>query len=242
MPEGDGHAPGEGTRPRVLIVDDEPAICRMLTLALGGHGYEVRDAHTGNDGLVGAASWRPDLIILDLGLPDIDGTEVVRRLREWSETPIIILSVRQREEEKIEALDAGADDYLTKPFGMGELLARIRSALRRAARPQGEPVVHIGELTLDLAGRRVTMGEHEVHLTPTEYALLKTLATQAGRVLTQRQLLRAVWGLGYENEGQYLRVFIGQLRQKLEPDPANPHYILTEPAVGYRLVAPESGE
>ncbi len=227
------------TRARILVVDDEPAICRMLTVALGGHGYEVRDARTGQDGLVAAATWKPDLVILDLGLPDIEGHECVKRLREWTTTPIIILSVRQQEEEKIEALDSGADDYLTKPFGMGELLARIRSALRRAARPEGEPVVRIGDLSVDLARRLVTMADREIHLTPTEYALLKALAAQAGRVLTQRQLLRAVWGPGYENEGQYLRVFVGHLRQKLEPDPARPRYILTEPAVGYRLASPE---
>lgn len=234
--------PGRGAEmapgPRVLVIDDEPAICRLLAVALVAHGYQVRDARTGGDGLSLAATWRPDLVVLDLGLPDVEGHEVIRRLREWSAVPVIVLSVRHQEDEKVKALDAGADDYITKPFGMGELLARIRSALRRASPSAGEPVIRVGDLTLDLARRQVTVAGREVHLTPTEYALLKVLAAEAGRVLTHRQLLRAVWGPGYDNESQYLRVFVRQLRYKLEPDPSRPRYILTEPAVGYRLAVP----
>jgi two-component system KDP operon response regulator KdpE len=228
---------------RILVVDDEPAICRMLSVALGGHGYQVRDARTGEAGLVEAATWRPDLLILDLGLPDMEGHEVIRRLREWADLPVIILSVRDQDSEKITALDAGADDYLTKPFSMGELLARLRSALRRAARPggAGEDVVRLGDLEIDLVRRRVSVAGRAVHLTPTEYGLLRVLAQNTDRVVTHRFLLQSVWGKGYEDEDHYVRVYVGQLRRKIEPDPARPRYLLTEPGVGYRLTGRPGG-
>ncbi|MEW5935355.1 MAG: response regulator [Bacillota bacterium] len=225
--------------PRVLVIDDEAPIRRLLNVALHAHGYEVTAVGLGQEGLAKAACWRPDLVVLDLGLPDIDGLEVIRRLREWSAVPIIVLSVRERESEKIAALDAGADDYVTKPFGLGELLARMRAALRRAAGSRDEPLVRAGGLTVDLAHRTVTVDGREVKLTPTEYEILKHLAMNPGRVLTHRQLLRAIWGPGYEEETHYLRVYVSQLRRKVEPDPARPRYIVTEPGVGYRLVAGE---
>jgi two-component system KDP operon response regulator KdpE len=225
--------------PRVLVIDDEAPIRRLLNVALHAHGYEVTAVGLGQEGLAKAACWRPDLVVLDLGLPDIDGLEVIRRLREWSAVPIIVLSVRERESEKIAALDAGADDYVTKPFGLGELLARMRAALRRAAGSRDEPLVRTGGLTVDLAHRTVMVDGREVKLTPTEYEILKHLAMNAGRVLTHRQLLRAIWGPGYEEETHYLRVYVSQLRRKVEPDPARPRYIVTESGVGYRLVAGE---
>ncbi|MBE3586186.1 response regulator [Desulfofundulus thermocisternus] len=221
---------------RILVVDDERQIRRLLQVALTGYGYEVEEASGGQEGLVKVATFRPDLVILDLGLPDMDGLEVLRRLREWSRVPVIILSVREQESDKIVALDAGADDYVTKPFGMGELLARIRAALRHAAGLEKTPVLHFGDLVIDLASRRVTVDEREVKLTPTEYELLKNLAVHAGKVLTHRQLLRAVWGPGSENDTHYLRVYIGQLRRKIEADPSRPRHIITEPGVGYRLL------
>ncbi|HHW42653.1 MAG TPA: response regulator [Desulfotomaculum sp.] len=221
---------------RILVVDDERQIRRLLQVALTGYGYEVEEASGGREGLVKAAAFRPDLVILDLGLPDLDGLEVLRRLREWSRVPVIILSVREQERDKIVALDAGADDYVTKPFGMGELLARIRAALRHAAGMEEEPVLQFGDLVIDLAGRRVTVDDREVKLTPTEYELLKNLAIHAGKVLTHRQLLRAVWGPGSESDIHYLRVYVGQLRRKIEADPSRPRHIITEPGVGYRLL------
>ncbi len=220
---------------RVLVVDDEPAIRRYLRTALGAHHYTVFEAVNGQEGLAAAALHRPDLIILDLGLPDLDGVEVTRLLREWSQIPIIILSVRGQEADKIAALDAGADDYLTKPFGAGELLARLRVAARRAASPAAEPVFVQGELSVDLARRLVTVGGREVTLTPTEYDLLRVLVTHAGKVLTHQLLLRQVWGAGYEQEQHLLRVNISNLRRKLEPDMTRPRYVQTEPGVGYRL-------
>ncbi len=220
---------------RVLVVDDEPPIRRFLYTALTAHGYSIFEAATGQQALSDVVSHRPDLVILDLGLPDIDGVEVTRRLREWSRVPILILSVRGQEADKIVALDAGADDYLTKPFGTGELLARMRVALRRAAAPAFEPIFNADELTVDLARRAVTMAGRDILLTPTEYDLLRAFVTHAGMVLTHRQLLREVWGLGYEQETHMLRVNISNLRRKIEPDPARPHYIVTEPGVGYRL-------
>ena len=220
---------------RVLVVDDEPAIRRYLRTALGAHAYAVFEAVNGQEALAAAALHRPDLVILDLGLPDLDGVAVTRQLREWSQVPIIILSVRGQEGDKIAALDAGADDYLTKPFGVGELLARMRVAMRRAAGPEPEPVFVQGALTVDLARRLVRVGEQEVTLTPTEYDLLRVLVTHAGRVLTHQQLLRQVWGVGYEQEQHLLRVNISNLRRKLEPDLARPQFIQTEPGVGYRL-------
>lgn len=220
---------------RVLVVDDERPIRRFLVTSLGAHGYAVFEAADGPAALATVVDQRPDLMILDLGLPGMDGVEVTRRLREWTSLPIIILSVRDQEGEKIAALDAGADDYLTKPFGIGELLARLRAALRRAAAPAGEPVFAAGELVVDLARRAVTVVGREVQLTPTEFDILRVLVTNAGKVLTHRQLLRQVWGAGYESESHMLRVNIHNLRRKLEPDPSRPTYIVTEPGVGYRL-------
>jgi len=221
---------------RILLIDDERAIRRLLRAALAAHGYEVLEAATGEEGLQSAATQHPDVIILDLGLPDLDGVQVTRRLREWTQTPIIILSVRGSEEDKIAALDAGADDYLTKPFGTGELTARIRAALRRIQPPgEGQPVFQVDELRVDLLHRTVSVDDHLVDLTPNEYELLKLLVQHAGKVVTHRQLLRAVWGSGYEEEAHLLRVNISNLRHKLESDPAQPRYILTESGVGYRL-------
>ena len=219
---------------RVLVVDDEVAIQRFLRVALNGQGFVVSEAATGQDALQALMLERPDLMILDLGLPDMDGVEVTRRLREWSQVPVIILSVREQEVDKIAALDAGADDYLTKPFGMGELLARIRTVLRRQTAGTSEPVFTLGGLTVDLANRLVTVDDREIQLTPTEYDVLRALVIYAGKVLTNRQLLRQVWGEGYEDL-HILRVNISNLRHKIEPDPSRPTYIHTEPGVGYRL-------
>ncbi|MFW6097238.1 MAG: response regulator [Chloroflexota bacterium] len=221
---------------RVLIVDDERAIRRFLRTVLEAHKYAVVEAERGQEGLAAVAQHRPDLLILDLGLPDMDGLEVTKRLREWSEIPIIILSVREQETDKIAALDAGADDYLTKPFSAGELLARLRAALRRIAPPALEAVLSCRELTIDLPRHKVTMSGEELQLTPTEYDLLRVLASHAGRVITHRQLLKQVWGTGYEDDVHLLRVNISNLRRKLEPDSARPQYIVTEPGVGYRFI------
>jgi two-component system KDP operon response regulator KdpE len=220
---------------RVLIVDDESQIRRFLRTSLNAHNFVTVEATSGNDGLEQATAAKPDIVILDLGLPDIDGVELIRRLREWAHMPIIVLSVRDREQDKIAALDAGADDYLTKPFGIGELLARMRAAMRHLTPLNDEPVFQSGELRVDLAHRRVLRGDEEIRLTPTEYSILKYLVTNAGKVVTHRQLLRAVWGPAYLDESQYIRVYVGQMRQKLERDPARPQYIQTEPGVGYRL-------
>ena len=224
---------------RVLVVDDEPAIQRFLHTALTAEGYSVFAATNGSDALAQVAAHRPDLIVLDLGLPDMDGSQVTHRVREWSSVPIIILSVRGQEADKIEALDAGADDYLTKPFSVGELLARLRVALRRATpSTTGEPFVS-GELSVDLAKRAVTVAGKEVRLTPTEYDILRVLVSHAGRVLTHDQILREVWGAGYEQEAHMLRVNISNLRRKIEADASRPRHIVTEPGVGYRLTAEE---
>ena len=220
---------------RVLVVDDERPIRRFLHVSLSAHGHKVFEAETGKEGLASAAANRPDVIILDLGLPDFDGLEVTRQLREWTRTPIIVLSVRDREEVKVAALDAGADDYLTKPFSTGELLARMRVAVRHAARPADEPIITTGDLILDVAHRLVTVGGQEISLTPIEYLLLKTLALDPGKVLIHRQLLREVWGPGYDQDTNLLRVNISKLRHKIESDSARPRYIITEPGVGYRL-------
>jgi two-component system KDP operon response regulator KdpE len=219
---------------KVLVVDDEIAIKRFLRVALNGQGFIVSEAATGHEAIQSLALERPDLMILDLGLPDIDGIEVIRRLREWSQIPIIILSVREQEVDKIAALDAGADDYLTKPFGMGELLARIKTVMRRQISGTAEPVLSFGALMVDLANRIVTVKNEKVTLTPTEYDILRLLVINAGKVLTNHQLLRQVWGEGY-NDLHILRVNISNLRHKLEPDPSRPTYIHTEPGVGYRL-------
>ena len=221
---------------RILVVDDEVQILKLLRVALTRHGYHVLEAATGQEGLNLAAIERPDIIILDLGLPDIDGLDIVARIREWSSVPIIILSARGQEHDKVLALDTGADDYLTKPFGMGELLARIRASLRHIAGAENEPVLFFDDLTVDLAHRRVSVKGEEVKLTPTEYDLLKNLSVHAGKVLTHRQLLRTIWGLSYENDTHYLRVYIGHLRKKIEDNPSRPRHIITEPGVGYRLL------
>lgn len=220
---------------RVLVVDDERAIRRFLRTSLNAYNYMVYEASSGQEALTAVISHRPDLLILDLGLPDLDGIEVIRQLREWTRLPIIVLSVRERESDKISALDAGADDYLTKPFGIGELMARLRVAVRRTAQLDPEPVFSLDGLVVDLAHRRVTSQGREVQLTPTEYDLLRVLVLNAGKVLTHRQLLRQVWGLGYEEEMHLLRVNISNLRRKIEPEPSRPHFIVTEPGVGYRL-------
>lgn len=219
---------------RVLVVDDEAPIRRYLRAALGAQGLTVYEAASGEEALQAVLSHRPDIIILDLGLPDLDGIEVTRRLREWSQTPIIILSVREAEQDKIAALDAGADDYLTKPFGTGELLARMRVALRKQTSSTSEPVFQSGGLTVDFARRLVLINEKEIQLTPTEYDLLKILVIHAGKVITHRQLLKQVWGEGYDDM-HILRVNISNLRRKIEPDPARPRYLLTESGVGYRI-------
>ena len=222
---------------RVLVVDDEPQIQKLLRVALTAHGYEVSEAASGQEGINQAALAKAEMVIVDLGLPDMDGKEVVRRIREWSAIPILILSARDQEEEKIAALDLGADDYVTKPFSIGELMARMRVARRRTAvNEDGLAVVTCGELIIDLALRKVTVGGHEIHLTPTEYEIIKVLAQHAGRVLTHKQLLKAVWGTAYNEDTHYIRVYIGQLRRKLEENPARPRYIVTESGIGYRLL------
>jgi two-component system KDP operon response regulator KdpE len=223
------------TGARVLVVDDEPAIRRFLRASLAAHGYAIFEAGDGQSALSAVSADRPDLVILDLGLPDLDGIEVTRLLREWTRIPIIILSVRGQEADKIAALDAGADDYVTKPFGAGELLARMRVALRRAGQSGVEPVFTSDDLRVDLTRRVVTVAGREVQLTPTEYDLLRVLVTNAGKVLTHRQLLREVWGIGYEQEMHMLRVNISNLRRKIEPNASRPRHIRTEPGVGYRL-------
>jgi len=226
--------------PTILLIEDDPAIQKFLRLTLSAEGYQVVEAQTGNAGLLEAAQRQPDVVVLDLGLPDLDGVAVARRLREWSKVPLIVVSARGKEQDKVIALDAGADDYLTKPFGAGELLARVRVALRHAAahRDTGEPEFRGGDLHVDLLRRRVTVADREVHLTRNEYRLLAVLVKHAGMVVTHRQLLKEVWGPG-SNDVHYVRVYMNQLRQKLEPDAARPKYLLTEPGVGYRLVAGE---
>ncbi|RYG41519.1 response regulator, partial [bacterium] len=217
---------------RILVIDDEPPIRRFLRASLDPEEFVLIEAGSGQEGIRMAATKNPDVILLDLGLPDMDGIEVARALREWSEVPIIVLSAREREQDKIEALDVGADDYLTKPFGVGELMARIRVALRHAGKKETpEPVVEAGSLRIDLAARQVFRDGEEVHLTPNEYKLLAVLARHAGRVVLHKQLLREVWGEAYLEESHYLRVFMGQLRHKLEDDPAQPRYLTTEPGV-----------
>ena len=222
---------------RVLVVDDEQPIRRFLRVTLTSQAYTVIEAASGQEALSGAATQKPDIIILDLGLPDIDGVEVTRLLRQWTQIPIIILSVRGSESDKIAALDAGADDYLTKPFGVGELLARLRAALRRADQTTNEPVFTSGSLKVDLARRLVTVSGREVQLTPTEYELLRVLITHAGKVLTHHHLLHEVWGAEYGEEFHMLHVNISNLRRKIEPNPARPRFIITESGVGYRLRA-----
>jgi two-component system KDP operon response regulator KdpE len=222
--------------PPVLIVDDEISIRRFLRVSLETNHYRVHEAENGQEALVKAAQVRPEVIILDMNLPDMEGVEVLRRLREWTSTPVIILSVRDADRDKVAALDAGADDYLTKPFSTDELLARMRVARRHALPPAAEPILTFGDVQIDLARRVVSRSGEPVKLTPTEYALLRLLAQHAGRVLTHRQILKEVWGPQYADETHYLRVYFAQLRQKLETNPALPRLIVTEPGVGYRLV------
>ncbi len=221
---------------RVLVIDDEAPILRALKINLTARKYEVSTAADGASGLAAMARERPDVLILDLGLPDMDGTEVIKGVRGWTSTPIIVLSAWGQEGQKVAALDAGADDYVTKPFGMDELLARLRAAVRRASPAPDEPVVTTAEFTVDLARKRVTRGEVDVRLTPTEWQVLEVLVRNADRLVTQRQLLAEVWGPGYQTEANYLRVYMANLRRKLEPDPSAPRYLLTEPGMGYRFL------
>ncbi|OGT98739.1 MAG: DNA-binding response regulator [Geobacteraceae bacterium GWC2_48_7] len=224
-----------GSQHRILVIDDESAIRRFLHSALSSEEFNLHEAESGHSGLSAAAALRPDVILLDLGLPDMDGIEVIRRIREWSQVPIIILSVREREDDKVAALDAGADDYLSKPFGVGELLARIRVSLRRSLTQATEPVFTNDELRVDLNLRRVTLEGIEIQLTPTEYDLLRLLILHAGKVLTHRQILKRIWGVAHQEQPQVLRVTISNLRKKIERDPSRPRHITTEPGVGYRL-------
>ncbi len=229
-------------RATILVVEDEPEIRRFLRSALGADGYRVVEAENGARGIVDAGTHKPDLAIVDLGLPDIDGVEVIRRIRAWSPIPIIVLSARTREQAKIEALDAGADDYVTKPFGVGELLARVRVALRHAARSAagGATIIQFGKVEADLERRRVVRAGQEVHLTPIEFRLLACLTQHLGMVVTHRQLMREVWGPAHVEHTHYLRIYMKQLREKLEDDPVCPRYLLTESGVGYRLVTDEA--
>jgi two-component system, OmpR family, KDP operon response regulator KdpE len=220
---------------RVLVVDDEPQILRALTTNLRARGYEVDEAPTGEDALALAAQHRPDIVVLDLGLPGIDGIEVIHGLRGWSEVPILILSAREDESAKVAALDAGADDYVTKPFGMDELLARVRAALRRGTPADEEPMVSTDDFVVDLAAKRVVRNGAPVHLTPTEWQVVEVLVRNPGRLVSQRQLLQDVWGPQYRTETNYLRLYLAQVRRKLEPEPSRPRYFLTEPGMGYRF-------
>jgi two-component system KDP operon response regulator KdpE len=233
-----GNERGGGAVTRVLVIDDEPSILRALRINLTARNYEVSTASDGASGLAAVSRERPDVLILDLGLPDMEGTDVIHGVRGWSSTPIIVLSVWDQEQQKVAALDAGADDYVTKPFGMDELLARLRAAVRRSAPAPDEPVVTTPDFTVDLAAKRVTRdGEGDIRLTPTEWQLLEILVRNRGRLVTQRQLLQEVWGPAYESESNYLRVYVAQLRRKLEPEPSRPRYLLTDPGMGYRFRA-----
>ncbi len=225
--------------PVIVLIEDEPQIRRFLRANLLSQGYRLFEAVTGGDGLIEAATRQPDVVVIDLGLPDMDGIDVIRRLREWTNVPVIVLSARGQERDKVAALDAGADDYVSKPFGAGELLARIRVALRHAASAAGgdDATFAVGDLQVDLARRQVFVAGKEVRLTPIEYKLLTTLVRHAGKVLTHRQLLKEVWGPSHSGDAHYLRVYMVQLRRKLEADPTRPRYLLTEPGVGYRLAS-----
>jgi len=220
---------------KILVIDDELEIRRLLKVGLTAHGFDFVEAASAKEGLYQAVTARPDVIILDMGLPDQDGAEVLRQIREWSQVPVIILSVRGQEHHKVSALDIGADDYLTKPFSVSELMARIRVALRHQANLKDEPVVEVGELYMDFSKRQVKIAGDDIHLTPIEYDLLKLLISNAGKVVTHRQLIHSVWGSEGQEYSQYLRIYIRQLRKKIEKDPNQPAYILTEPGIGYRL-------
>jgi two-component system, OmpR family, KDP operon response regulator KdpE len=220
---------------RVLVVDDEPQIRRALSINLRARGYDVEVAHDGERALDLAARKHPDVVVLDLGLPGIDGVEVIRGLRGWTQVPVVVLSVRDAEGDKVAALDAGADDYVTKPFGMDELLARLRAALRRTVPAEEEAVIDTADFTIDLAAKKVQRDGQEVRLTPTEWHLVEVLVRNRGRLVAQRQLLQEVWGPQYHDETNYLRVFMAQVRRKLEPEPAHPRYFITEPGMGYRF-------
>ncbi|MBT3154092.1 response regulator [Streptomyces sp. CHD11] len=222
---------------RVLVVDDDPAIVRALVINLKARSYEVDSAHDGAAALRAAAAHHPDVVVLDLGLPDMDGVEVIRRLRGWTRVPVLVLSARHASDEKVQALDAGADDYVTKPFGMDELLARLRAAVRRAepAGDGGDAVVETTGFTVDLAAKKVNRDGRDVRLTPTEWHLLEVLVRAGGRLVAQKQLLREVWGPSYGTETNYLRVYMAQLRRKLEADPSHPRHLITEPGMGYRF-------
>lgn len=224
------------SRLKILVIDDEASIRRLLRISLEAEGYSIIEAADGKEGLALAASQRPDLIILDLGLPELGGLEVIKRLREWASTPVIVLTVRDEESEKVALLDAGADDYLTKPFSVPELLARIRTAIRHTQSADTEPVVVIGRLEIDFSERSVRMDRKQVKLTQKEYEILKLLVKHAGKIVTQSYLLKEIWGPSAVNETQYLRVFVGQLRKKLESDPSHPNLIKTEAGIGYRLI------
>ncbi len=221
---------------RILVIDDESQIRKLLKVSLKSQGFYIEESHDGRDGINKVAIIKPDLVILDLGLPDMDGKEDIREIREWSNVPIVILTARDQEQEKIEALDNGADDYITKPFGIGELLARIRVCLRRKTEDENEHIFNFGGLIIDLVNRRITVDNMEIKLTPTEYEIIKVLAQNAGKVITHKQLLKKVWGNAYDNDNNYIRVYIGQIRRKIEPNPAQPCYIITESGVGYRLI------
>lgn len=234
------NAPANSLPRTVLVIDDEPQIRRLLTISLEAGGYRSLTANTGSEGLVLAAQHRPDLILLDLGLPDLSGLEILKRLREWTQTPVIILTVQDAETEKIAALDGGADDYITKPFNTGELLARLRAALRHADQTRAEePVFQTGDLVVDLVARRVTRKGQPVKLTATEYSLLRLFIQHAGKVLTHRQILREIWGPNHESSTHYLRVYLAHLREKLEKNPSAPTLLVTESGVGYRLITSE---
>ena len=225
--------------PVALIIDDEVQIRRLLRVVLEGENYQVREAKTGQEGLTEIARRRPDIILLDLGLPDMDGIAVLKRLREWSETPVLVLTVRDDEQEKVAALDGGAEDYVTKPFSTPELLARLRAAQRKTRPAEEIAVFKRGDLVVDLTSHVVTRAGHEIKLTATEYALLRLFARHPGRVLTHRYILREIWGPKSEEHRQYLRVYVTHLRQKIESDPANPSLVITEPGIGYRFISPD---
>lgn len=220
---------------KILIVDDELEIRRLLKVGLAAHGFDCIEAVNGQEGIYQAVTARPDVIVLDMGLPDLSGLDVLKQIREWSRVPVIVLSVRGQEQDKVGALDVGADDYLTKPFSVSELIARIRVALRHQANQKDEPLIQIDNLYIDLSRRLVKISETEIHLTPIEYDLLKILASNAGKVITHHQLIHSIWGTDKEEHSQYLRIYISQLRKKIEKDPSQPNLILTEPGIGYRL-------